>query len=154
MSRSGRRQGLKKALEAPDQVRRLLLWIWCSSFVLLLVIFSTLLLIEYIEGDIYRAALKETNALYAPFVGVMLTYYFSRSESGQQRENTTTAAGIGVFSTLLFNALALSYVAPLLFGIGTVDAALEMMRANVLSWFVAPALGFYFAKDSTSVKRL
>jgi hypothetical protein len=154
MTRRGPGQRLKKALEAPDRVRQLILWIWCSSFVLLLLIFSTLLFIEYIEDDVYRVALKETNALYAPFVGVMLTYYFSRSQSGQQKKEAATAAGIGVFSTLLFNALTLSYVAPLLFGIGTVDAAVDMMRINALSWFVAPALGFYFAKDSTPVKRL
>jgi hypothetical protein len=129
-------------------VRGMLVSVWCLSFVVALTVLSVLSFQNAIEWDVYKGAVSDTSAAYVPFVGAILAYYFGKARTKPAR-TSTIAASLALGSTVLFNAFVLARVILLPLGIGTIEAAVDILRTNGLAWVVAPALGYYFAADET-----
>src|SRR5450432_4750543 len=125
-----------------------LLTIWFTCFGLSLAIVLYLGMGKWIEQDNFHKALSQLNSSYVPYLGVITAFYFASSASdGASRENNV-AATLALVASLLWNAVILAFFLPLLFGHGLIEEAIKNtdFASGLISWLVAPAIGFYFAR--------
>jgi hypothetical protein len=123
--------------------------VWFCCFVLSLAVPLTLLLRSSIEPPTVLPAIEQISALYAPHLGTVLAFYFgARAKVGRrQRLNfgpfVTALLVSTVWNVIVAGALLLAPIGRL-----TIDDALSFAGGvgPKLSWLVAPALGYFFAK--------
>jgi hypothetical protein len=137
-------QGKKKTSRA----RLALLLVWSGFFVLdeALVVFY--LCAGWIEMDNFTAALKQLSASYAPYLGVMLMFYWGKAKksvTGSGSVKTGLPFGLALICSILWNS-----VISVLLLVLPVEAALANIKeiGALLAWLVAGATGYYFASDS------
>jgi len=129
-------------------VRKALLAIWFTCFGISLAIVLYLGLGKWIEQDNFHRALTQLNSSYVPYLGVITAFYFASTDvDGTVKENNV-AATLALVASLLWNASILALFIPLLFGHGVIEEAVKDTEfvGGLISWLVAPAIGFYFAR--------
>lgn len=137
-----------------NRARNFLLGIWASSFLTCLVIaFYLHMSGEAIEENNFNALVARLNGLYVTYLGVMISFYLTRRRVTARAAATQTAKSnvpfvIAASGSFLWNAVILSFVGSLLFGVGYVEDTITQVETfgSLLSWLVAPAIGFYFGK--------
>src|SRR5690242_11766045 len=134
---------------SPKAVRKVLLAIWFTCFGLSLGIILFLGLEQWIEQDNFRKALTQLNSSYVPYLGVITAFYFASnipSESTIKQNNV--ASTLALAASVLWNAVILVFFIPLLFGHGVIEQSIKNTEffSGFISWLVAPAIGFYFAR--------
>jgi len=125
-----------------DKVRKWLLFLWLGFFLLNIMIVLYLFLDHWIEADNFKAAMKQLNAAYAPFVGVMLLFYWAGSGK-VEKVKTGLPFKLAFAGSLLWNGMMLAFLVLL-----PIEAALEHSKdiGALFSWLVAGAIGYYFAR--------
>jgi hypothetical protein len=141
-----------KRLVSPETARRILVLGWFAAFFCNLAMLLYLYVDNWIEQENLKNALYQLNALYAPYLGAILAFYFTTRqkppESGAAAGMAFTLAAAG---SLIWNFVILILVARVFFLLGRIEPALKDMLffGSTLSWLIAPAIGFYFANPST-----
>ena len=133
---------------SPKSVRKALLIIWFACFGLTLAIVLYLGLGKWIGQDNFRKALTQLNSSYVPYLGVITAFYFAANVSTERSvEGDGVAPALAVAASLLWNAVILAFLVPLLFGHGVIEQTINNVEffGGLISWLVAPAIGFYFA---------
>ena len=127
--------------------------LWFSFFVVSLAIPLILLLRASIESPTLLPAIEQISSLYAPHLGAVLAFYFATKPRPGRRPRVNSGPFIvAILVSIVWNVVIVGalFVVPL--GAMTIDDALTFVSGAgpKLSWLVAPALGFFFAKPGES----
>ena len=128
--------------------RRILLGIWSVFFVAGIASFLYLYLDRWIDEEDFRLALQQLNSLYVTYLGVIITFFLTKPARARTARNWAgTAFVIALVGSVLWNVLIFSFIFRLVLKTGTFESSIRQMSflGPLLSWFVAPAIGFYFA---------
>jgi len=123
--------------------------VWFACFVVALMVPFLLLVTAGIDNSTLLPALDQISTLYAPHIGVVLAYYFAvRAKSARQPHAKSGPFVAALLASALWNALIVGSLLLVPTGILRIEAALSFVSGAgpKLSWLVAPALGFFFAK--------
>ena len=130
-------------------IRTILLAIWFVAFGLSLGIVIFLGMDGRIGQDNYHSALTQLNSSYVPYLGVIIAFYFASNALEKDVKHSNVAAALALIASLIWNVVVLSLFVPLLYGHGTIEQSTRETEfvCGLISWLVAPAIGFYFAKS-------
>ncbi len=140
---------------SPESARRTMALLWLGFFLVNLAMVFYLYFGDWIEQDNFKASFSQLNSSFVPYVGVILAYYLT------ERRMITSRSGragmpfaIALLSSLVWNAMVFLFIARVVLLRGTMEDAVRAIAdfGAMLSWLVAPAIGFYFAKPSVSGK--
>jgi len=84
-----------------------------------------------------------------PYLGVITAFYFASDTLRENRvKGNYVAATLALLASSLWNAAVLVLFVPLLYGQGFIERSIRNTEfvGGLISWLVAPALGFYFAR--------
>jgi hypothetical protein len=126
-----------------QRTRQVLTILWICFFALDVGALLWLRSIGWIASDHFESALSHLNALYIPYIGLILAFHFGGIKPNRVAHGV---AWLAIAVSLLWNLAVSLPMAGLLFGFGTIEAAITQVRniGGGLSWVVAPALGYYF----------
>jgi hypothetical protein len=125
-------------------------WLTALWFAFLVLNASSILWLHYtdrLDAEFFRSGLFQLNAMYSPHVGATLAYYFGARALRRRSSGQVSAPFVlAVLTTLIWNGYVTSQIARLLLERGYFEDVIVQMRdvGGVLSWLVAPAMGFYF----------
>lgn len=128
--------------------RRILLSIWFSFFLAGLACIFYLYLDNWIEEEDFRAALQQLNSLYVTYLGTIVTFFLTKSAAAHTTRRRAGAPFIiAVVGSVLWNVVIFAFIFRLVLQIGTFEGSMRQIGfiGPLLSWLVAPAIGFYFA---------
>jgi len=134
----------KKRIIKINNARKVLLSCWLGFFLLDLAVVMFYFLARWIELDNFMAALKQLSASFAPYLGVMLLFYWGRAGKGK-----TIKAGwsfwLALVGSIIWNGVIFLFIV-----VGPIEDALESTRdiGVLLAWLVAGAIGYFFAQDN------
>lgn len=132
------------------RARQVLLAIWAFFFVINLAIVLYLYLDHWIESDNFDRAVNLVSALYAPYLGVMLLYYWGKRKARGATRDAPTAFVLALGATLVWNLIVMVFFGRLLVPSGTIEDSLAQIEnlSKGFSWLVAGAIGAYFGTDT------
>jgi hypothetical protein len=128
--------------------RKVLLLVWLGFFLLNLAVVLFYFLAWWIELDNFTAALKQLSASFAPYLGVMLLFYWGRAGKGK-----TIKAGlsfwVALLGSIIWNGLIFIFIL-----VGPIEDALESTRdiGVLLAWLVAGAIVTFFPGTKSQMR--
>lgn len=125
--------------------RKTLLFLWLGFFLINLGVVLYLFMDQWIEMDNFKAAMKLLNAIYAPFLGAMLLFYWGRARK-EKAVKTGLPFWLALIFSILWNAVIFLFILVL-----PIEDAMENIKdfGALFAWLVAGAIGYYFAHDSS-----
>jgi hypothetical protein len=136
--------------------RRIMAFTWLGFAVLQLAMVLYLYLRDWIGEENFRSALAQINASYVPYVGAILTFYLAeRRRAVPAEERAGLPFGIAWGTSLVWNLV----LAVFMFRVVMLNAAIEQTLklthdvGSMLSWLVAPAVGYYFSSSPPAEKQ-
>jgi hypothetical protein len=136
------------ALRSASAPGRLAL-VWFCCFVLSLAVPFILVLRSSIEIPTVLPAIEQISALYAPHLGTVLAFYFAaRTKAGRRKRINFAPFVTALLVSAVWNAVVAGTLLLVPIGRMTIEDALAFAggAGPKLSWLVAPALGYFFAK--------
>jgi hypothetical protein len=134
--------------DSPRRARAALALLWIGGFLMGLGIVMYVYLRGWVERDSFLAAAKRVSDLYAPYVGVILLFYWSTRADTLQLTSARARTGVvlALLVSGLWNVLLLAFLTPLAFGNGSLTEAVDSASqlGGMLSWLVGGAIGFFF----------
>jgi hypothetical protein len=130
--------------------RRLLVILWFSFFFLNLIAVVYLYLANWIGAENFRASLAQLNSVYVTYLGVIAAFYFTApATSVPSNPRTGITFTLALLVSLIWNSVILVFIMRTFFLWGPIEDSLEQIGyfGPLLSWLVAPAIGFYFANS-------
>jgi hypothetical protein len=137
----------------PASRTAILALLWFSFFVISLAIPLALLLRASIETPTVLPAIEQISSLYAPHLGAVLAFYFATKPKPGRKPRVNSGPFVAaILVSLVWNVVVAGALLVVPFGKMSIDDALTFVggAAPKLSWLVAPALGFFFAKPGES----
>jgi hypothetical protein len=128
-----------------NKQRHMLLGVWLGFF-----LFNVGQVVFYyvkgwIEMDNFKVAMTQLSAMYAPYLGVMLLFYWGKGK-GERKVPVGLAFGLALVCSVIWNGLlgVFLWVQP-------IEDAVANVRdiGGSLAWLVAGAIGYYFAQNNT-----
>jgi hypothetical protein len=123
--------------------------LWSGCFVVALAIPFLLLMMSSIESPTLPWALDQISTLYAPNIGAVLAYYFVKRAGSRRRSRLKSGPFLAaVLASAIWNAVVAGTLLLVPMGLLHIEDALSFAGTigPKLSWLVAPALGYFFAK--------
>jgi cytosine/uracil/thiamine/allantoin permease len=130
--------------------------IWFAFFCLNMGIILHLYLGDWIEEDNFKSAVSELNTSYVTYLGVIVTFYLTAPANHPvQRPRDKMSHTVAILGSLIWNLTISVFIVRLALGYGTIEDSVEQVEyfSSLLSWFAAPAIGFYFANASRPGER-
>ena len=121
--------------------------LWLASFSTLVCAATLLQSTGRVGSDSYRLMISQLSASFVPYLSVVLAFFFSdRRAKRSPRSAPKATFALALVLSVLWNALILAYVLPLVFGVCCIEDSVDNIRNTgaVLAWLVGPAIGFYF----------
>lgn len=122
--------------------------LWFLFFLVNLAIVLYLYLDDWIEEDNFRACLTQLNSLYVIYIGVITAFYFTNPNKVTSKEKYAgTAFVVAFLGSAIWNIVIFIFLLRLLLPKGTIEDSTAQIGyfGSLLSWLVAPAIGYYFA---------
>jgi len=122
-----------------------ILWLFC--FFLALAILSRLAFAETIEHSTFTSSLDQLTALYVPYIGGILGYYFATKRRSARRLMSRGPFFAAIVVSVIWNLAVCVPMLSVAFGRLAIEDALKLATESgtKLSWLVAPAIGYFFA---------
>jgi hypothetical protein len=133
------------------KARATLLIVWGVFALFHLGAFIYLYVDSWIEQDNLTAGLRQVNSVYVTYLGAMLAFIFTDAgNAALKKKQAATPFIIALVGSLGWNLVISIFVFRLLLQAGEVEDSIKQIGdiAPLLSWLVAPAIGYYFAKSS------
>jgi len=129
--------------------------LWLGFFVLNSVSVVWLYYSDRIGGDNFRDAMAQLNALYVPYLGAVISFFFTKGAEASDAARTRQAFYLAVSATLLWNLFPTIALSRLLLSYGFIEPTVKEIRdiGAGLSWLVAPTIGYYFGKSVSEPSR-
>jgi hypothetical protein len=133
--------------------------LWVAGFALGLGVIAVLFFTNSIASANVSRFLDQLSAVYAPYLGAMLVYCFvARAKNKRSPKLNILAFWLAIATSFLWNAVVICLLFKVLSVLRsgdttiTIDEALKLASESgaKLSWIVSPAIGFFFAKPSSS----
>lgn len=123
--------------------RKVLLFVWLGFFLLNLAVVLFYFLAQWIGPDNFKAALKQLSASFAPYLGVMLLFYWGKAKKGNTL-HIGLPFWLALLGSIIWNVLILLFILVM-----PIEDAIENTRdiGALLAWLVAGAIGYFFAND-------
>ncbi len=128
---------------------------WLSLFIVALSIPCSLALRKAIESDTLTASLEKLGGIYAPYIGAIFAYFFvARTSQAAERFTSAAAVTIAVLVSAIWNLVVIGLLAQAPLGWADAEEAFKVASdvSSKLSWLVAPAIGFFFAKSESPAR--
>lgn len=138
-----------------SNARKILLGTWFAFFVVNLAVIFFLYFDKSIEEDNLRMAVQQIHSNYVTYLGVMAAFYLSqKAPAGGGGKQAGMSFAVAMFGSILWNLVICGFMLRLIVG-GTIEDAVRQIGffGPLLSWLVAPAVGFYFANPSMSANK-
>lgn len=106
---------------------------------------------DWIEKDNFKSAVLQLNTSYVTYLGVIVTFYLTApAKHLVKRSREKASLMIAMLGSLIWNLIISAFIVRLAIGFGTIEESVEQVGniSSLLSWLVAPAIGFYFANAS------
>ena len=131
-----------------------LLLIWLTSFTACIIMIFLLFYLGWIAGDTLKYALTRVSAIYSPFLGTMLLFFWTLNQSKQNLKATKTPFLLAVITSVIWNSILISLLSSIWFGDLALKEAIDLASSitEVLNWIVSGAVGYYFAHSIMSNK--
>jgi hypothetical protein len=129
-----------------------LVWFGCS--IIALGIPFLLLISSSVETPTLSAAIEQISTLYAPHLGAVLAFYFAVRHKAAPRYRFKSGPFIAAIAvSTIWNAVVVGTLLLVPLGKMRIEEALSFTSGTApkLSWLVAPALGYFFAKPTEPV---
>lgn len=137
--------------------RRTLAGLWLLFFMLNLSVICCLYLRNWIEEDNFWAAVSEVNSLYVVYLGAVIAFYFmDRQKRNLKGPRSGLTFALAISCSILWNCVISVFIAVRLpLGMGTVEDSIKQIGhlGPLLSWVVAPSIGYYFAHSSNDATK-
>jgi hypothetical protein len=126
--------------------------LWFGFFILNASTVLFLYFTDQIEGDNFRFALFELNSLYTPYVGAIAAYYLARTRLPGRASRRLAPLLVAIAATGVWNGLIAAQMIRLVAGTALIEVVIGEIRdfTGALAWLVAPALGYYFARQAAA----
>ena len=137
----------------PASASATLALVWFCCFVLSLAVPLVLMLRDSIGSTTVPPAVEQISGLYAPHLGVVLAFYFAGRVKARRRKQVDYPPIIAaILVSVVWNLLVAGTLVLVLIGQLKIEEALAFAGGigPKLSWLVAPALGYFFAKPGES----
>ena len=131
--------------------RNIITIIWLIFFAINLFILSFLYFDNWIYYEDFMNGLKTISATYGGYLGVIITYHFTKNiEANQDSQYNVTSFWIGFFCSIIWNAIIFVFLFRLTLGKGYFENTIELISdmTSIFSWFVGGVIGYFFAKSS------
>ena len=132
-----------------DRHRAALTAIWLTCFAASLTVPVFFRLTDRIRTDTAFAALESISALYAPYVGAVTAFHFSKRKPSKEKasDERSTALFVSILASILWNLVVWGLVGMMVYSDESFSDALTHASrvATQMSWLLAPVMGFYFA---------
>jgi len=125
--------------------------VWFVFFCLNMGVVLYLYLGDWIEMDNFKSATSQLNTSYVTYLGVIVTFYLtSPADHHIKRPREKTSLLVAMIGSLIWNLVISAFIVRLALGFGTIEESVEQVGyfSSLLSWLVAPVIGFYFATAS------
>jgi hypothetical protein len=133
----------------PASASAALALVWFCCFVLSLAVPIVLMLRASIDSTTVAPAVEHISGLYAPHLGVVLAFYFAGRAKARRRKQVDYPPFVAaILISAVWNLLVAGTLVLVLVGQLNIEDALAFAGGigPNLSWLVAPALGYFFAK--------
>ena len=132
--------------------RMALILLWFGFLVVDLGILFYLYFDQWIEKNNFLLGMKQINASYAPYLGVITLFYWGSAKTEARREQAKPGMPffLAVIGSLLWNGMILLFLLPPLFKSGVIEEAVENIQTigESLAWLVSGSIGYYFANPT------
>lgn len=129
--------------------RKVLLLVWLGFFLAIVGMVLVFYLNGWIEMDNFKVAMTQLSAVYAPYLGVMLLFYWGRAKRGAKGGAVKTGVSfwLALVSSVVWNGMIVLFIF-----FQAIEDAVENIRdiGGLLAWLVAGAIGYYFADESST----
>lgn len=142
--------------------RNTLLGLWSSFLIINLGIVLYMYLDDWIERDTLWASLSQLNSLYVTYLGVMIAFYFTGVITENPKPKEKRYAGgafwIALTGSAIWNLVIFVLILKAFYlrgdkqtAYGIENAAKDIGQVGpLLSWIVAPAIGYYFGASANT----
>src|SRR5205085_8855448 len=130
-----------------SNARKTLMGIWFFFFLVNIACIFYLYLDNWIESDNFRASLQQLNSLYVAYLGMIVTFYLTQpNQTLTNNKHVLTTLVIVSLSSILWNTFIFIFFFRLVLQCATIEDSLRQISffGPLLSWLVAPAIGYYF----------
>jgi hypothetical protein len=128
--------------------RAIIAYLWAFFFFVNILILLWIYALDYVGEDNFNKALSVLNGSYVTYIGLILAFYYGTKKKSQQpKTDPVTPFAIAMICSLAWNLLISFFMVRLLFGGGSIESSTRSISnlAHLLSWIVAPAIGYYFS---------
>ncbi len=127
--------------------------VWFGFFCLNMGVVIYLYLGDWIEKDNFKSAVSQLNTSYVTYLGVIVTFYLTSATNHLvKRPREKTSLIVAILGSLIWNLTISAFIVRLMLGFGKIEESVEQVGyfSSLLSWLVAPVIGFYFANATQS----
>ena len=138
-----------------EDARRIMTMVWLGFFLVNLTMVFYLHFGDWIEQDTFKASIHQINASYVPYLGVISGYYLSgRKRLSGNGGKAGMPFALALVSSLTWNGVVFLFIFRVVMLWGTIEDSVKAIAdvGSILSWLVAPAIGFYFANALVPTK--
>jgi hypothetical protein len=127
--------------------RKVLVGLWFAFFFTDISVLLWLYSANWIEKDNFRSALTQVNSVYVTYLGAIVGFYLSKRSVGRHDRKLEMPFIVAFCCSVFWNFIVSFFILRLVFLSGTVEDSIKQIGevGPLLSWLVAPVLGFYFA---------
>jgi hypothetical protein len=124
--------------------------LWIFFFLISLSTLLWLLFVNYIEESTFRSGIEAISTLYVPYLGAILGFYFAKRAKAKFPTTMRRGAFISaIVVSAIWNFVVIVPILLVLIHRLVWDNAIELASSSgaVLSWLVAPVIGYYFGRS-------
>jgi hypothetical protein len=138
MTAQSRRMKVKSA-------RKVLLSVWLGFFFVNMGMVLFFYLGGWIGGENFKLAMKQVSSVYAPYLGLMLLFYWGKAKKGSGGVKVGLSFWLALVGSVIWNGVIFLFIF-----FQYIEDAVANIRdiGGLLAWLVAGAIGYYFAQES------
>ena len=124
--------------------------LWIFFFLISLSTLLWLLFVNYIEELTFRSGIEDISTLYVPYLGAILGFYFAKRAKAKLPTGMRRGAfisAVAVSAIWNFVVIVPILLVPMHRLVWENAIKLASSSGAVLSWLVAPVIGYYFGKS-------
>ncbi|MGB8889002.1 MAG: hypothetical protein WCC87_19900 [Candidatus Korobacteraceae bacterium] len=123
--------------------------LWIFFFLLSLAVPLWLFFLGAIEQPAFTVALDGISALYVPYLGAVLAFYFATRNQPSRAVTRQPTFVIALVVSAVWNIIVCSFIIRIPLGLMPIEEGIKVAGESGarLSWVVAPAMGYYFGKS-------
>jgi hypothetical protein len=123
--------------------------LWLSFFLISLAVPMWLFFSDAIEQPAFTVALDGISALYVPYLGAVLAFYFATRNRASRTVTRQETFVIALVVSAVWNLVVCSFIIRIPLGRTGIEEGIKVARESGgrLSWFVAPVMGYFFGKS-------